>query len=87
MTDAGKVFSNKILTSAKNGEIITWDLNKNSTAKYGMHQSFLIFEVSHLPPKNDEHATIHARYIGCRTRLSSIIIAFQVPRMVMFGYG
>ncbi|KAF9653438.1 WD40 repeat-like protein [Thelephora ganbajun] len=34
MADLEVVFSNKILTSARNGEIITWDLNKNSTAKY-----------------------------------------------------
>ncbi|KAI8974589.1 hypothetical protein BD414DRAFT_498136 [Trametes punicea] len=27
-------FSNKILTSARNGELIMWDLNKNGTSKY-----------------------------------------------------
>lgn len=27
-------YSNKILTSAKNGEIITWDINKSSNVKY-----------------------------------------------------
>ena len=87
MADLRKVFSNKILTSARNGEVITWDLNRNSIVKYGMRQSLLVFEFSHLRQKNDERAIIHERYIGCRTRLSSIIIASQVPRTAMFGYG
>lgn len=86
-TNSGEVFSNKILTSARNGEIITWDLNKNGNAKYGMHLRLLISGCSHLRPKNDELAIIRVRYIGCRTRQSSIIIVFQVLRTVMFGYG
>jgi WD repeat-containing protein 24 len=28
-------FSNKILTSARNGELIMWDLNKSGPTKYG----------------------------------------------------
>ena len=87
MTNPEEVFSNKILTSARNGEIITWDLNKNCNAKYGMYQRLLAFEFSHLHRKNDERATIRVRYIGCRTRPSSIIIAFRVPQTAMFGYG
>jgi len=35
MANLEKVFSNKILTSARNGEIMTWDLNRNNYAKYG----------------------------------------------------
>lgn len=35
-------YSNKIFTSAKNGEIITWDINKSSNVKYGIvHQALL----------------------------------------------
>ena len=30
-----KDFSNKILTSARNGEIMTWDINRNINVKYG----------------------------------------------------
>lgn len=29
------VFNNKILTSARNGELIMWDLNKSGSTKYG----------------------------------------------------
>lgn len=29
------VFNNKILTSARNGELIMWDLNKTGPTKYG----------------------------------------------------
>jgi hypothetical protein len=28
-------FNNKILTSARNGELIMWDLNKMGSTKYG----------------------------------------------------
>ena len=31
----GEAFSNKILTSARNGELVMWDLNKNGSSKYG----------------------------------------------------
>ena len=30
-----EAFNNKILTSARNGELIMWDLNKNGSSKYG----------------------------------------------------
>lgn len=30
-----QVYSNKILTSARNGELIMWDLNKTGPSKYG----------------------------------------------------
>lgn len=33
------VFDNKILTSARNGEVILWDINKSGAAKYGRHFS------------------------------------------------
>lgn len=29
------VFNHKILTSARNGELIMWDLNKSGSSKYG----------------------------------------------------
>ena len=87
MANQAKVFSNKILTSARNGEIITWDLNRNNNVKYGAHNSLLVYEFSHIRPKSGERAIIRARSTGWRTRVSSIIIASRDPRMVMFGYG
>ena len=88
MANPGKDFSNKILTSARNGEIMTWDLNRNNNVKYGTRRKLLIcLSFSHFRPKNDERAIIHVRDIGCRTRPSSIITAFQVPRTVTSGYG
>jgi hypothetical protein len=87
MGNPGEVFSNKILTSARNGEIITWDLNKNGNAKYGMYWRLLIPQLSHFRPKNDEHGIMRVRYTGCRTRQSSIIIVSQALRMAMFAYG
>ena len=30
------VFNNKIFTSARNGELILWDLNKSGVTKYGV---------------------------------------------------
>ncbi len=30
-----EAFNNKILTSARNGELILWDLNKNGPSKFG----------------------------------------------------
>lgn len=35
------VFNNKILTSARNGELILWDLNKSGVTKYGAWLFFL----------------------------------------------
>jgi hypothetical protein len=32
-----QAFNNKILTSARNGEIIMWDLNKSGAVKYGKY--------------------------------------------------
>ena len=48
--DPRAAYSNKILTSAKNGEIITWDMNKNNNTKLGMHCTLYISEISHLRP-------------------------------------
>ena len=35
LTQLHAAFSNKILTSARNGELIMWDLNKTGSSKYG----------------------------------------------------
>ena len=37
-----KVFNNKILTSARNGELILWDLNKSGVTKFGALISWII---------------------------------------------
>lgn len=43
------MFNNKILTSARNGELIMWDLNKSGVTKYGMYPlSFLSLEAEHI---------------------------------------
>lgn len=34
--DHNPVFNNKILTSARNGELIMWDLSKSGNTKYGV---------------------------------------------------
>lgn len=33
---ASKVYNSKLLTSARNGELILWDLNKSGPSKIGM---------------------------------------------------
>ena len=43
------MFNNKILTSARNGELIMWDLNKSGVTKYGVYPlSFFSLEAEHI---------------------------------------
>lgn len=38
VSDCNSEFNNKILTSARNGELIMWDINKSGNTKYGALQ-------------------------------------------------
>jgi len=57
------VFNNKILTSARNGELIMWDLNKSGVTKYGVHPlSFLSLKVKHSHPCRTTNEGSHSLY-------------------------
>ena len=62
MANSEKDFSNKILTSARNGEIMTWDLNRNINAKFGTRWSFLN-SLSFSSPPEERRARDHTRAI------------------------
>lgn len=49
------MFNNKILTSARNGELIMWDLNKSGVTKYGVYPlSFLSLKAEHIHRTTNE---------------------------------
>ena len=40
-------YNHKILTSARNGELIMWDLNQSGNSKYGVYRSVSVFCATH----------------------------------------
>lgn len=66
------VFNNKILTSARNGELIMWDLNKSGSSKYGafprplqsesLSTQFYLY-AAHLASPSERRARVHTRSI------------------------
>lgn len=62
------MFSNKILTSARNGELIVWDLNKSGTSKYGEHFFHIFLQSTHffaLERRSKDHIrSIHAMSVS-----------------------
>ena len=55
------VFNNKILTSARNGELILWDLNKSGVTKYGAWLFFFVDSLLTCPQLNLSERTENER--------------------------
>lgn len=54
----GQVYSNKILTSARNGELIMWDMNKTGPSKCGKSPSTPSSQLMPIRRQNGGYATI-----------------------------
>lgn len=57
-------FTNKILTSARNGELIMWDLNKSGSTKYGTHEAIIKPTTPQHTLQKDVQRTIYALSIN-----------------------
>lgn len=67
-----QAFSNKILTSARNGELIMWDLNKNGLSKYGkthMSHHYHEYTPKSLYAQSGERGTTLGQSMCCITPL------------------
>lgn len=67
-----QAFSNKILTSARNGELIMWDLNKNGLSKYGktpMSYRYHEYTPKYLHVQSGERGTTLGQSMCCTTPL------------------
>ena len=81
------VFNSKILTSARNGELIMWDLNKSGVTKYGTCPFLLLNKYVEFKVKNEEQRTISVQFTRCPCHILFITTALRDPRMVICVSG
>lgn len=80
------VFNNKILTSARNGELIMWDLNKSGSTKYGKLLA-ACFNKWLNTTKSEERRIIFGQFTRCLSRRAYYITASLVQPMVTYAFG
>lgn len=65
------VFNNKILTSARSGELIMWDINKSGGTKYGASPHSIV-SIAHLKSHVERRSKDHIRSIN-RLSVSRVV--------------